>query len=110
MVDFLTFLYKYFYSLHYFRALLRILDQLDSSYEANIKLLSENFLTHALLRSDLPRILDPLLTLLLSPNTARVSIRHVNIKDADSKSLCDIQDICKVDESTDKKVRGYYML
>lgn len=87
-----------------FRSLLKILDNLQNYEKLNFKLLAESFLAHSLLHNDIPRILNPLLTKLLSPNTARVAIRHVNIQDSDSQSEMNVQDNVKVEYNQPKIV------
>lgn len=49
-------------------------------------------------------MIDPLLTMLLSPNTARVSIRYININGTDSYSNCDSKDYNGSTDSDCKKV------
>ncbi|XP_065156421.1 protein dopey-1 homolog isoform X2 [Atheta coriaria] len=61
--------------------LLKIMDNLNNQERPNIRLLSETFVTHSLLRHDIARIINPLLSKLLSATTARISIRFVNIED-----------------------------
>ncbi|XP_050312498.1 protein dopey-1 homolog [Anthonomus grandis grandis] len=63
------------------RSLLKILDMLENGEKPAVQLLAESFLTHSLLQNDICRILNPILLQLLASNTARVSIRHVNIQD-----------------------------
>ncbi|XP_045463500.1 protein dopey-1 homolog isoform X2 [Harmonia axyridis] len=86
------------------RSLLKILDNLQNYEKLNLKLLAESFLSHSLLHNDIPRILNPLLTKLLSPNTARVAIRHVNIQDSDCQSEINVQDNVKVEHNQPKIV------
>ncbi|KAL3284354.1 hypothetical protein HHI36_018518 [Cryptolaemus montrouzieri] len=84
------------------RSLLKILDNLQNYEKLNFKLLAESFLTHSLLHNDIPRILNPILTKLLSPNTSRVAIRHVNIQDSDSHSEMNVQDNVKTEYTQPK--------
>ncbi|KAK9882131.1 hypothetical protein WA026_018972 [Henosepilachna vigintioctopunctata] len=86
------------------RSLLKILDNLQNYDKLNLKLLAESFLAHSLLHNDIPRILNPILTKLLSPNTARVAIRHVNIQDTDAHSETNVQDNVKVERTQSKIV------
>lgn len=86
------------------RSLLKILDNLQNSAKPNLQLLSESFLTHSLLHNDIPRIINPILLKLLAPNTARVSIRYVNIHDSDTQSEITSQDNQKVEDSHSKKI------
>ncbi|KAJ8938330.1 hypothetical protein NQ318_007043 [Aromia moschata] len=86
------------------RSLLKVLDNLHNKEKPNLQLLSETFLTHSLLHNDIPRIVNPVLLKLLSSNTARVSIRHVNIQDADTQSDVTSQDNNKMEDSQAKKV------
>ncbi|KAL1518230.1 hypothetical protein ABEB36_001886 [Hypothenemus hampei] len=67
------------------RGLLKILDFLQQNDKPQLQLLAESFLGHALLHNDISRILSPILVILLANNTARVSIRHVNIQDNESQ-------------------------
>ncbi|XP_063920808.1 protein dopey-1 homolog isoform X2 [Zophobas morio] len=86
------------------RSLLKILDNLQNVEKPNIQLLAESFLTHSLLHGDIPRIVNPILVKLLAPNTARVSIRHVNINDSDVQSEITVQDNQKIEEYQTKKI------
>jgi hypothetical protein len=86
------------------RSLLKILDNLQNTEKPNLQLLAESFLTHSLLHGDIPRIINPILVKLLAPNTARVSIRHVNINDSDVQSEITTQDNQKVEEYQTKKI------
>ncbi|XP_062580439.1 protein dopey-1-like isoform X4 [Saccostrea cucullata] len=54
---------------------------LDSLREENstVKAVATTWLTHLLQRGDIGRVLDPILHMLLHPDTARISIQHVNI-------------------------------
>lgn len=65
---------------------MKVLDNLQNIEKPELKFLAETFLTHSLLRNDISRIISPLLTKLLAPRTARISIRHVNIHDSDLQS------------------------
>lgn len=69
-----------------------------------MQLLAETFLTHSLLHNDIPRIINPILLKLLASNTARVSIRHVNIQDSDTQSDVTSQDNNKMDDAQAKKI------
>ncbi|XP_048525451.1 protein dopey-1 homolog, partial [Dendroctonus ponderosae] len=86
------------------RSLLKLLDMLQSKEKPAIQLLANSFLTHSLLQSDIPRILNPILLKLLATNTARVSIRHVNIQDGDVQNEQTDQDNQKLEESQTKKI------
>lgn len=87
-----------------FRSLLKVLDNLQNGQHHELKLLAENFLTHSLLHNDIPRIINPILMKLLASNTARVSIKHVNIQDADAQSDVSSQDNNKLQDVQAKKV------
>ncbi|XP_060520914.1 protein dopey-1 homolog [Cylas formicarius] len=86
------------------RSLLKVLDMLQSKDRPTLQLLSETFLTHGLLHNDLSRIINPLLSKLLSPTTARVSIRHVNIQDGDTQTETTFQDAQSGEVAQSKKV------
>ncbi|CAG9763113.1 unnamed protein product [Ceutorhynchus assimilis] len=86
------------------RSLLKILDLLQNKDKPTLQLLAESFLNHALLHQDIPRILNPILLKLLASNTARVSIRHVNIQDNDIQNEQLDQDNQKIVESQTKKI------
>ncbi|XP_066256222.1 protein dopey-1 homolog isoform X2 [Euwallacea similis] len=86
------------------RSLLKILDMLQNKEKPALQLLAESFLTHSLLHNDIPRILNPILIKLLASNTARVSIRHVNIQDSDTHHESSDQDNQKLEESQAKKI------
>ncbi|XP_048577556.1 protein dopey-1 isoform X2 [Nematostella vectensis] len=63
------------------RALFLMLDGLESS-EPEIRVVTKQWLTHALQQGDLGRLVDPLLLLLLHPATARVSVHHACATDS----------------------------
>ncbi|KYB28372.1 protein dopey-1 homolog isoform X2 [Tribolium castaneum] len=86
------------------RSLMKVLDNLQNIEKPNIQLLAESFLTHSLLHGDIPRIINPMLVKLLASNTARVSIRHVNINDSDVQSEITIPDNQKTEEYQTKKI------
>lgn len=86
------------------RSLLKIFDNLQNTDKPNLQLLAESFLTHSLLHEDIPRLINPILLKLLAGNTARVSIRHVNINDSDSQSDITVQENQKVEEYHTKKI------
>ncbi|KAF7267207.1 protein DOP1 homolog [Rhynchophorus ferrugineus] len=92
------------YTKNFDRSLLKILDLLQNTDKPALQLLSESFLNHCLLHTDIPRILNPILTKLLSSNTARVSIRHINIRVGDTQDDNTNQDNQKIEESQSKKV------
>lgn len=83
---------------------MKILDNLQNTEKPELKFLAETFLTHSLLRSDIPRIINPLLTKLLASRTARISIRHVNIHDTDSQCEQNTQEHQNSEEKNTKKV------
>lgn len=87
-----------------FRSLLKILDNLQNKEAPNLQLLSDSFLTHGLLHNDISRIINPILLKLLASNTARVSIRHVNIQDSDSQSDITTQDHNRMENIQSKKI------
>ncbi|KAJ8966563.1 hypothetical protein NQ314_003458 [Rhamnusium bicolor] len=86
------------------RSLLKVLDNLQNKDRPNLQLLAEMFLTHSLLHNDISRIINPILLKLLASNTARVSIRHVNIHDSDTQSDITSQDSNKMEDSQAKKI------
>lgn len=86
------------------RTLLKVLDNLQNTEKPELKFLAETYLTHSLLRNDIARIINPLLTKLLAPRTARISIRHVNIHDSDSQSEQNVQEHQTSDDKAAKKV------
>lgn len=61
-------------------------------------------MTHSLLRNDIARIINPLFTILLSPATARISIRHINIHNADLQSEISAQDVQRLEDAKAKKI------
>ncbi|KAJ8968479.1 hypothetical protein NQ317_003637 [Molorchus minor] len=86
------------------RSLLKVLDNLENRARPTLQLLAESFLTHSLLHSDIPRIINPILLKLLASNTCRVSIRHVNIQDADAQNDLTFHDNKKNEDAQTKKV------
>ncbi|XP_025836860.1 protein dopey-1 homolog isoform X2 [Agrilus planipennis] len=73
------------------RCILKILDNLENTKKPNLKLLSDTFLTHCLLRNDIARLINPIFTVLLMPSTARISIRYVNFTGTDLHSDSEMQ-------------------
>lgn len=86
------------------RSLLKILDNLQNTDKINIKLLSETFLVHGLLRNDISRIMNSLFTMFLNANTARISINHVHIQKTDEKFDSSSTDLQKIDDANMKKI------
>ncbi|CAG9833682.1 unnamed protein product [Diabrotica balteata] len=86
------------------RSLLKILDNLQNKETPNLQLISESFLTHSLLHNDIARIINPILLKLLASNTARVSIRHVNIADSDSQSDITKDEHTRMENIQSKKI------
>ncbi|CAH1798854.1 unnamed protein product, partial [Owenia fusiformis] len=62
----------------FYRSMFTMLDSLQSGNNP-AKCFTETWLTHAIQRGDIARVLEPVLLLLLHPDTARISIQHVNI-------------------------------
>ncbi|XP_013774408.1 protein dopey-1-like isoform X2 [Limulus polyphemus] len=60
------------------RCLFLLLDSLGRETGPQ-KSVAQGWLNHALQRGDIARILEPILLILLHPDTARVSIQHVNV-------------------------------
>lgn len=70
--------------------MLKILDVLPLKESNCLKLESESWLFHSLMRGDCARIVEPLLLILIERNTARVSISHAKIQQhlqCDNQSL-----------------------
>ncbi|XP_017772866.1 PREDICTED: protein dopey-1 homolog isoform X2 [Nicrophorus vespilloides] len=86
------------------RSLLKILDNLNNTERSNLRLLAETFVTHSLLRHDIARIVNPILSMLLVPSTARISIRHVHIQDGDANADLSNADSRKLDDAKAKKI------
>lgn len=82
------------------------MDNLQNPQGTNIRLLTETFLNHSLLRNDMPRIISPILLKLLTPSTARISIRYVNIQDTDSPG--DIINQCDMHKNEDVAIKNVY--
>ncbi|XP_012276640.1 protein dopey-1 homolog isoform X2 [Orussus abietinus] len=62
------------------KSLLKMLDNLQLSDNSPLKLHAQSWLLHSLVRGDISRIVDPVLTILLDPSTCRVSVLHVSIQ------------------------------
>ncbi|KRT83550.1 hypothetical protein AMK59_4549, partial [Oryctes borbonicus] len=86
------------------KCLLKIFDNLQNVDNSNIKLLSENFLKHSLLRSDISRLLHPIFMKLLAPSTARVSITNISIQDSEIHVDPSTPDTRKIDDTKAKKI------
>nr|CAD7411065.1 unnamed protein product [Timema cristinae] len=76
LIDLLS--YRYSPSLSH-RSLLKMIDNLQLSECCPLKLQTQSWLLHSLLRGDISRLVDPLLYMLLDPATARMSVLHVSI-------------------------------
>ncbi|XP_020283145.1 protein dopey-1 homolog isoform X2 [Pseudomyrmex gracilis] len=62
------------------QSLLKILDNLQLVDNSPLKLQAQSWLLHSLMRGDISRVIDPLLTILLDPSTCRMSVLHVSIQ------------------------------
>ncbi|XP_070151430.1 protein DOP1 homolog isoform X2 [Polyergus mexicanus] len=62
------------------QSLLKMLDNLQLADNSPLKLLAQSWLLHSLMRGDISRVIDPLLTILLDPSTCRMSVLHVSIQ------------------------------
>ncbi|XP_043188734.1 protein dopey-1-like [Amphibalanus amphitrite] len=65
------------------RCLLLMLDCLRDP-SGPLHAVARTWLTHTLQRGDVTRIMEPLLLLLLTPSTARVSVQHINVRATES--------------------------
>lgn len=57
-----------------------MLDNLQLADNSPLKLQAQSWLLHSLMRGDISRVIDPLLTILLDPSTCRMSVLHVSIQ------------------------------
>ncbi|KAK6632298.1 hypothetical protein RUM44_007339 [Polyplax serrata] len=62
------------------KCLLKVLDNLLLPDNLPLKIETQSCLVQSLIKGDLPRLLDPVLLMLLDPATARMSILHVSIQ------------------------------
>ncbi|XP_043286527.1 protein dopey-1 homolog isoform X2 [Venturia canescens] len=62
------------------KSLLKMLDNLQLPDNSPLKLQAQSWLLHSLVRGDLARVVDPVLTMLLDPSTCRMSVLHVSIQ------------------------------
>ncbi|UYV67369.1 DOPEY1 [Cordylochernes scorpioides] len=60
------------------RCLFFMLDKLSQDTGSQ-KIVSQDWLNHSIQRGDLARILEPILLLLLHPDTSRISVQHINV-------------------------------
>lgn len=67
--------------------LLKILDNLLLPDNSPLGLHTKSWLAEALMRGDIARLLDPLLLILLDPETARLGILHVSIEPSVAKPV-----------------------
>lgn len=65
-----------------------MLDNLQLTESCPLKLQSQSWLLHSLLRGDISRLVDPLLLMLLDPATARMSVLHVSIEHSNTVLTC----------------------
>lgn len=59
---------------------MKLLDNLQLPDNSPLKLQSQSWLLHCLVRNDISRIVNPVLTMLLDPSTCRMSVLHVSIQ------------------------------
>lgn len=78
-----------------------MLDNLQLPDSSALKVETQNWLLHSLLRGDIHRLLDPILMILLDPATARVSVLHVRIQQHDE---------ARKDEASDDKTPRIYAI
>ncbi|XP_024938328.1 protein dopey-1 homolog isoform X2 [Cephus cinctus] len=62
------------------KSLLKMLDNLQLADNSPLKLHAQSWLLHSLVRGDISRVVDPVLTMLLDPSTCRMSVLHVSIQ------------------------------
>ncbi|XP_033225159.1 protein dopey-1 homolog isoform X2 [Belonocnema kinseyi] len=62
------------------KSLLKMLDNLQLADNSPLKLQSQSWLLHSLVRGDISRIVTPVLLMLLDPSTCRMSVLHVSIQ------------------------------
>ncbi|XP_014214024.1 protein dopey-1 homolog isoform X2 [Copidosoma floridanum] len=62
------------------KSLLKLLDNLQLADNSPLKLQSQSWLLHCLVRNDISRIVNPVLMMLLDPSTCRMSVLHVSIQ------------------------------
>ncbi|XP_049819768.1 protein dopey-1 homolog isoform X3 [Aethina tumida] len=86
------------------RSLLNILDNLQNKEKPNLQLLAESFLTHSLYHNDIARIINPILSKLLAANTARISIKYVNIHHSETQGENNIKNDDKTEDKQSKKI------
>lgn len=76
-----------------------MLDNLQLPDSSALKVETQNWLLHSILRGDVHRLLDPILMMLLDPATARVSVLHVRIQQHADTTIADPSSI---DDKTPK--------
>lgn len=62
------------------KSLLKMLDNLQLADNSPLKLQSQSWLLHSLVRGDISRVVTPVLMMLLDPSTCRMSVLHVSIQ------------------------------
>ncbi|XP_058800674.1 protein dopey-1 isoform X2 [Phymastichus coffea] len=62
------------------KSLLKLLDNLQLPDNSPLKLQSQSWLLHCLVRNDISRIVNPVLMMLLDSSTCRMSVLHVSIQ------------------------------
>ncbi|GAB1600861.1 protein dopey-1-like isoform X3 [Argonauta hians] len=73
------------------RSMFAVLDSLRED-TSSAKTLASTWLMHTIQRGGIYRILDPTLLILLHPDTARISIQHVNIHQPQKVKLSDVDE------------------
>ncbi|XP_021360674.1 protein dopey-1-like isoform X2 [Mizuhopecten yessoensis] len=74
------------------RSMLVLLDSLKEEISAT-KTIATTWLTHVIQRGDICRVLNPLLSMLLHPDTARISVQHINVHKPKKVPMSEEEDI-----------------
>ncbi|XP_066603567.1 protein dopey-1 homolog isoform X2 [Prorops nasuta] len=91
------------------QSLLKILDNLQIPDNSPLKLQAQSWLHHCLMRGDISRIVDPLLSILLDPSTCRMSVLHVSIQHSNTVLTKNdsMEEKCEVQDETEGAAKIY---
>ncbi|XP_041353922.1 protein dopey-1-like isoform X2 [Gigantopelta aegis] len=73
------------------RSMFVVLDSLKEEMSST-KTIAASWLTHVVQRSDISRVLQPLLLMLLHPDTARISVQHISVDEPKKVKLSETEE------------------
>ncbi|KAK0181813.1 hypothetical protein PV327_000009 [Microctonus hyperodae] len=91
------------------KSLLKMLDNLQLQDCSPLKLLAQSWLLHSLVRGDIGRVVDPILTMLLDASTCRMSVLHVSIQHSNTilTKINPIEEKSEARDDTERSAKIY---